>query len=80
MRFGINHEQYKTSNTVVSNASCTTNCLAPIAKVLNDNFEIGCAKDSIKVLEIQREGKKAQKIKEFLLGTQIKKGTNLNNA
>ena len=48
--------------------------------ILNDNFEIGCAKDSIKVLEIQREGKKAQKIKEFLLGTQIKKGTNLNNA
>ena len=48
--------------------------------ILNDNFEIGCAKDSIKVLEIQREGKKAQKIKEFLLGTQIKKGTNLKNA
>ncbi len=48
--------------------------------ILNDNFEIGCSKDSIKVLEIQREGKKAQKIKEFLLGTQIKKGTNLNNA
>ena len=48
--------------------------------ILNDNFEIGCAKDSIKVLEIQREGKKVQKIKEFLLGTQIKKGTNLNNA
>ena len=47
--------------------------------ILNDNFEIGCAKDSIKVLEIQREGKKAQKIKEFLLGTQIKKGTNLKN-
>ena len=47
--------------------------------ILNDNFEIGCAKDSIKVLEIQREGKKAQKIKEFLLGTRIKKGTNLNN-
>ena len=47
--------------------------------ILNDNFEIGCAKDSIKVLEIQREGKKAQKIKEFLLGTRIKKGTNLKN-
>ena len=48
--------------------------------ILNDNFEIGCVKDSIKVLEIQREGKKVQKIKEFLLGTQIKKGTNLKNA
>ena len=45
--------------------------------VLNDNFEIGCAENSVRVLEIQREGKRAQKIEEFILGTQIKKGTNL---
>ena len=45
--------------------------------VLNDNFEIGCAKNSVRILEIQREGKRAQKIKEFILGTQIMKGTNL---
>ena len=48
--------------------------------ILNENFEIGCAENSIKILEIQREGKKVQKIKEFMLGTQMKKGTNLNNA
>jgi glyceraldehyde 3-phosphate dehydrogenase len=37
---GVNHNHYNASMTVVSNASCTTNCLAPIAKVLNDNFGI----------------------------------------
>jgi len=37
---GVNHEEYKKDITVVSNASCTTNCLAPIAKVINDNWGI----------------------------------------
>jgi glyceraldehyde 3-phosphate dehydrogenase len=37
---GVNHTKYTSDMTVVSNASCTTNCLAPIAKVLNDNFGI----------------------------------------
>jgi len=37
---GVNHTGYKTSDTVVSNASCTTNCLAPLTKVVNDNFGI----------------------------------------
>lgn len=37
---GVNHKLLKAEQTIVSNASCTTNCLAPIAKVLNDAFGI----------------------------------------
>ena len=37
---GVNHQEYRSSMNFVSNASCTTNCLAPIAKVLHENFGI----------------------------------------
>mgnify|MGYP006151730479 CR=1 FL=1 len=52
-----------------------------IGEVLDNYLEIGCGnKKSIKILEIQRQGKRPQNISEFMLGSLIKKGSNLNNA
>jgi len=38
--YGVNHDRIEAGHTIVSNASCTTNCLAPVAKVLNDSIGI----------------------------------------
>ena len=50
-----------------------------IGSVLGDYLEVGCSDKSIKILEIQRQGKLPQKISEFMLGCQIKKGSSLKN-
>ena len=48
--------------------------------ILDEYFKVACNNKSIKILEIQRQGKRPQKINEFMLGSQIKAGSNLNNA
>ena len=48
--------------------------------ILNEYFKVACNNKSIKILEIQRQGKRPQKINEFMLGSQIKVGSNLNDA
>ena len=40
--YGVNHQQLRATHTVISNASCTTNCLAPLAKVIHDHIGIDC--------------------------------------
>jgi len=47
--------------------------------ILDKYFKVACNNKSIKILEIQRQGKRPQKINEFMLGSQIKEGSNLNN-
>ena len=57
-----------------------SNKIGETGNVLSDNLDIGCKEGSIKILEIQREGKRPQKINEFIFGSKIKKGSNLKNA
>jgi len=68
-------ERYKILKAELTSSS------GEIGEVLDNYLEISCGnKKSIKILEIQRQGKRPQNISEFMLGSQIKKGSNLNNA
>ena len=72
--FKYNGERYKILKASLSLGN------GEIGEVLDNYLEISCGnKKSIKVLEIQRQGKRPQNIGEFMLGSQIKKGSNLNN-
>ena len=67
-------ERYKILKATLSSGN------GEIGEVLDNYLKISCGnKKSIKVLEIQRQGKRPQNISEFMLGSQIKKGSNLNN-
>ena len=73
--FNYKGERYKILRAEVASGS------GKPGDVLDDYLEISCGnKKTVKILEIQREGKKPQNINEFMLGSQIKKGSNLNNA
>ena len=73
--FNFKGERYKILKAEIGNG------IGQTSEVLSDKLEIACTNNqSIKVLEIQRQGKKPQKIGEFMLGSSIRKGALLSNA
>jgi len=72
--FNFNGERYKILKAEIGSSK------GKVGEVLSDKLEIACNDNqSIKILEIQRQGKKPQKIGEFMLGSLIKKGSVINN-
>ena len=72
--FNFNNGRYKIIKAEIGNGTGKN------GEVISDNLEIVCGNNkSIKIIEIQREGKKIQKVEEFILGSQIKKGSLLAN-
>ena len=72
--FIFNGERYKILKAEIANG------IGQVGEVISNQLEIACNDNqSIKILEIQRQGKRPQKISEFMLGTQIKKGSKLFN-
>ena len=72
--FNFNGERYKILKAVIGNG------VGKAGEVISNKLEVACNNNqSIKILEIQRQGKRPQKISEFILGSKIKKGTNLLN-
>ena len=72
--FSFNGERYKILKAVIGSG------IGQVGEVISNQLEIACKSNkSIKILEIQRQGKKPQRISEFMLGSKIKKGLNLQN-
>ena len=72
--FSFNDERYKILKAVIGNGT------GEIGEVISNQLEVACKNNqSIKILEIQRQGRRPQKISEFMLGSKIKKGLNLLN-
>ena len=72
--FIFNGERYKVLRASLALGS------GEIGEVLDNYLEVSCGnKKSIKILDIQRQGKRTQNVGEFMLGSQIKKGSNLND-
>tara|TARA_B100000900_G_scaffold323120_1_gene282652 strand:+ start:310 stop:1242 length:933 start_codon:yes stop_codon:yes gene_type:complete len=72
--FSFNGERYKILKAEIGNG------IGDAGEVVSDSLEVACGNnESIKILEIQRQGKNPQKISEFMLGTRIKKGSVISN-
>ena len=72
--FNFNGERYKILKAEVGSG------IGKVGEVISERLEIACNNNqSLKILEIQRQGKKVQKISEFILGSQIKKGSIIPN-
>ena len=72
--FSFNGERYKILKAKIGNG------IGNAGEVISDDLEVACGNNqSIKILEIQRQGKNPQKISEFMLGSKIKKGSLISN-
>ena len=72
--FSFNGERYKILKAEIGNGTGNA------GEVVSDDLEVACGNNqSIKILEIQRQGKNSQKISEFMLGSKIKKGSIISN-
>ena len=72
--FSFNGERYKILRAEIGNG------IGQVGEIISNQLEVACNNNqSIKILEIQRQGKRPQKISEFMLGSQIKKGSKLLN-